>query len=195
MKKLLGNLYAEGETTTNYNDQDEYEQLPAGGYICTITSVRDVTDKEYLYVEFDIAEGEHAGYFKRLCDRANFWGGRVNLSYAGKSMKRGFDLPCKAINASNPGYEFNPHEDGRNNDERTLVGKKIGIVLHEEEYESKDGKVRTTMRAVPWGIYSTDKIASGAFDKRLLDKVPIKKDETPGTEVFLNVPDTETPFN
>lgn len=194
MKKLKGNLYKEGETVTNYNDQDDFEQLPAGAYVCTITSVRDIEDKEYLYVEFDIAEGEHKDFFKRLNERINFWGGRVNLSYSDRNVARSFDKPCKTINANNPGFEFNPHEDGKNSDERTLIGKKIGVVLHEEEYE-KDGKVRTSMATYPWGIILIDKLKAGDFNKKLLDKKPLAPQKSSDDSIFTTVPDSETPFN
>ena len=32
------------------------KRLPAGGYVCKYTDVQDDPKKEYLYMEFDIAE-------------------------------------------------------------------------------------------------------------------------------------------
>ena len=64
------------------------QQLPAGGYVCKITNVEDVPEKEYLYVEFDIAEGEHKGYFKELEERANFWGGMITSPSRKKTLTK-----------------------------------------------------------------------------------------------------------
>ena len=36
----------------------EFNKLPAGGYICQITAVDDEPKKEYLKLEFDIADDE-----------------------------------------------------------------------------------------------------------------------------------------
>lgn len=193
MKTLTGDLYNEGETVTNFSEGDDYEQLPAGAYVCEITSAKDVDDKGYIRIEFDIADGEYKGYFKRLCDRANFWGASVNLSYTAKNDTRSFKLPLKVINACNPGYTFNPY--GGNSDEKTLVGKKVGVVFHEEEYKSKkDGTIRSSMKTFPWGLITLDKVASGEFSAKLLAKVPFTEDVSPA-DTFLNVPDIETPFN
>ena len=38
------------------------EKLPAGGYVATIVNVEDVPSKEYLWIVYDIKEGEHAGH-------------------------------------------------------------------------------------------------------------------------------------
>lgn len=191
MKKLEGNLYRAGETVTNYTEE-EYEQLTPGAYICTITSVKDTPDKEYLQIEYDIAEGEHAGYYQRLSDRAQFWGGRVNESYS-KGNKT-FSKFCKAINITNPGYIFNPYADGSNSDERSLIGRTIGVVLHEREYKSRDGKIKSRMDTYPWGLISKEKALSGEFRSDLLEKVPYVEESSP-EEQFLSIPDTDTPFN
>ena len=55
-------------------------RLPAGGYVCKYTNVEDNSDKNYLYMEFDIAEGEYKGYYKELEERLDFWGGRCYRS-------------------------------------------------------------------------------------------------------------------
>lgn len=168
MQKLKGQLYAEGETTTNYRD-DDYEQLTPGAYVCKFSLVRDEPSKGYLYAEYDIAEGEHEGYYARLADRAGFWGGRIYLSYSDKAL-RIFTRAIKAINNDNPGYEFNPFQDGKNNDERTLVGKQFGIVLHEEEYTKNDGSIGTRLTASATAIVQIEKAKAGTFNQKLLEK-------------------------
>lgn len=192
MEKLKGNLYKPDETPENYAD-DSYEQLDPGAYICKISLVKDesAVDKRFLYIEYDIVEGDHAGYFERLSERAGFWGGRVYLSYKDKAQ-RIFSRAIKAINKANPGYVFDPFEDGKNSDEKTLVGKTFAIVLHEEEYTKNDGSTGTRITGSATSIIDVDKARSGEFNKKLLDKV-IRTNtpaaNTSSTPDFMDAPD------
>lgn len=196
MKKLKGNLYKEGETPTNYTDT-EYERLEPGAYVCKIVQVRDEEDKEYLYVEYDIAEGPNAGYYSRLQDRANFWGGRIYLSYKDKASNL-FGRACKVINNANAPYVFNPFGDGKNADEKTLIGKLFGLVLHEEEYQKNDGSIGSRLNASATGIIDTEKAKTGKFNQKLLDRVPLKNTTSTApanTPDFMDVDSgTENPF-
>lgn len=110
--------------------------LPAGGYVCKITKVEDVVDKEYLYIEYDIAEGQHKDYYKDLEATKGFWGGKCYRSYKEAALPM-FKRFCSAVTKSNTGYIF----DGgsQNADETTLKGKLIGIVFGEEEYVKNNG--------------------------------------------------------
>ena len=186
MKKLKGNLYAPNETVQNYND-GSFEQLPAGVYRCKICLVRDDPEKEYLYVEYDIAEGEHAGYFERLSDRAGFWGGKIFLSYKDKAESL-FKRALKAINATNGSYLFNPFSDGKNADEKTLIGKTFWVVLHEEEYEKSDGTIGSRMTASATAFLNELQAKEGKFNKKLLDKVAARK-STSTSPSSADVPD------
>ena len=56
--KPITNIASVQEASTG-----ESKRLPAGGYICKYTNVEDNEEKQYLYMEFDIAEGEYKGYF------------------------------------------------------------------------------------------------------------------------------------
>lgn len=197
MKKLKGNLYAPNETVQNYND-GSFEQLPAGVYCCKICQVRDDPEKEYLYVEYDIAEGDHAGYFERLSDRAGFWGGKIFLSYKDKAESL-FKRALKAINATNGSYLFNPFSDGKNADEKTLIGKTFWVVLHEEEYEKSDGTTGSRMTASATAFLNESQAKEGKFNKKLLDKVAARKSTATspsGTDVpdFLDSSSVDNPF-
>ena len=44
-------------------DPVELPRLTPGGYVCKITVVVDVPEKEYLKLEYDIAEGAHKGHW------------------------------------------------------------------------------------------------------------------------------------
>lgn len=111
----------------------EFKKLQPGGYICRIVAVEDVPDKEYLKIKYDIAYGDYMDYYKGLYDRFGNWGGVFIKSYKDKALPffKGF---LTAVEESNRNYVFN-------DDERTLVGKLVGLVLGEEEYLKQNGDV------------------------------------------------------
>lgn len=169
------------------------KRLPAGGYICTYTKVEDVADKEYLYMEYDIAEGEYKGYYKELEERLDFWGGKCFRSYKEKALPM-FKRMCSAVTKSNKGFIF---DGNKHADESTLIGKKVGMVLGEEEYEGNDGSIKTRLyvvREIP-----VEDIKAGKFKIPELKKLPGSSGTvTPPDDGFMNIPvdaDEETPFN
>ena len=167
-------------------------RLPAGGYICKYTNVEDNSEKNYLYMEFDIAEGEFKGYYKELEERLDFWGGRCYRSYTEKALPM-FKRMCSAVTKSNKGFIFDGNEHC---DESTLIGKKIGMILGEEEYIGNDGSVKTRLY-VAREVDVAD-IKSGKFKVPALKKLPNSADETKNDDSFMNIPDDadeETPFN
>jgi len=137
---------------------EEYRRLVPGGYVCRITKVEDHPDKSYLYIEFDIAEGEYIGYGASCLERNGFTPLRMYRSYSDKAagMFKGF---IQNIEASNSNYHWEWKE-------QTLVGRLIGIVLGEEEYKKQDGSVGTRFNARDKTV---DAIKNGRF------KVPEKK--------------------
>lgn len=164
----------------------EFEKLPAGGYICKITAVEDLPDKEYLKIEFDIADGKYKGWFADTYQRANFWGGRLVRSYkeTAKGFFKGFTT---AVEQSNAGYKWAW-------DEKSLVGKMIGIVLAMEEYIGNDSTVKERLYVAQ--NRSVDAIKKGDF------KVPelkaLKPEDrprpAPTTSGFTEVTDEQLPF-
>lgn len=141
----------------NVKEAGESARISAGAYICTITAVEDVPDKEYLRVSYDIAEGEFKGYYGEL--RANHpdwaWVGTYVKSYKERALPM-FKRFCSAVSKSNQNFVF----DGGtvNSDEKTLIGKKLGIILQEEEYYRNDGEKGT--RLIVSREFPADQIAS-----------------------------------
>jgi hypothetical protein len=136
------------------NQGGSFERLLAGGYICRITRVEDMPEKEYLKVEFDIAEGKHRQWFAEIYSRAGFWGGHFVRSYKGSAIGffKGF---ITAVENSNAGYTWTWAE-------QSLVGKSIGLVLAYEEYISqKDGSVKERLYVAQ--SRSIDAIKKGDF--------------------------------
>lgn len=160
------------------------KRLPAGAYICKLTKVEDVPKKEYLYVEYEIAKGDFAGYYEALNERLGFWGGRFYKSYKEKALGM-FKRFCTAVSKSNNGYIF----DGETNaDESTLVGKLIGLVLCEEEYMGNDGNVKT--RLYVERELSVDDVANGNFKIKPLKKLPEDEGGTDSAS-FVDVPSSD----
>lgn len=178
---------------TNVQEAGEFARLTAGGYVCRYTNVEDKPDKEYLYMEYDIAEGEFKDYYKQMNENLKFWGGRYFRSYKEKAQPM-FKRMCSAVTKSNPGYLF----DGNTNaDERTLVGKLVGIVLAEEEYIGNDGSVK--IRLYVYAEKSIDDIRNGNYKvpplKKLADGTPTASTTADTSFINTNGIDEEVPFN
>lgn len=179
----------------NVQEAGTYEKLPAGGYVCRYTKVEDVPNKEYLYMEFDIVMGDFKGYYKKLSESMSFWGGRVYRSYKEAALPM-FKRMCSAVAKSNPGFVFDGGK--QNSDERTLVGKYVGLVFGEEEYIGNDGSLKTRL----YVHYECDinDIKAGNFKIPELKK--LKQENTAPTNMDngfvsagINSMDDDVPFN
>jgi hypothetical protein len=146
---------------SNVPDQQEYKRLIPGGYVAIITGATDVPDKEYIKIEYDIAQGEFADHFQKLFDAKGFWAGKFIKSYSEKSLPffKGF---LTAIQNSNPGFTFD-------NNEKKLIGKFVGIVLAEEEYPKNDGGIG--VRLYVDRPRSVEQIKNGEFEVPPLKKL------------------------
>lgn len=172
---------------TNVQEAGDFTRPSAGPYICEITDVEDVEDKDYLKVSYDIAEGDFAGYYKQLREAHPDWPwvGAYVKSYKPAALPM-FKRFCTAISRSNGKFVF----DGNtvNADEKTLIGKKVGLLFQEEEYYSNSGDIRT--RLIVNREFSVDKIAEQKTPE------PKKLAEKPDAG-FVNVPagsNEEVPF-
>lgn len=115
----------------------EFKRLEPNGYICQITHVEDVKEKEYLLIEYDIVYGDMKGYAKDTMERAGFNPCRVIRSY--KDTAAGFFKNfIRCVEESNPNFKFDWNE-------QSLVKKYIGFILGEEEYRNKDGDVKVRL--------------------------------------------------
>lgn len=157
--KPLGKAYADATANTG-----DFQRLPAGGYIAKIQAVKDVDDKSYLLVTFDIAEGEKRGFFANT-DADHEYLHQFIRSYkeTALGMFKGF---LKAVDNSN-GTNFEPQAE-KGFAEQQLVGKVIGILVGYEEYVSNRGDVRERMRV---NTRSAETIRSGNFTVPELKKL------------------------
>lgn len=183
----------------NVQESGNFDRLPAGGYVCKYTSVKDVqmnpqTGKgDYLQMEYDIAYGDHKDYYKNLEASLHFWGGRYVRSYKEKALPM-FKRMCSAVAKSNPGFVF---DGGRQNaDESTLVGKYVGLVLGEEEYIGNDGSKKT--RLYVHSECDINDIKAGRFKIPELKKLKDEGNRRTTDTGFMSVHDNakeEIPFN
>lgn len=124
---------------SNVEEAKPFEQLPAGGYICQILRVKDEPEKEYLTVEFDIADGEHKDYFVDACAGRDFWTGRFIKSYKPKARPF-FKGMLKAVEESNPDFKADSFSD-----EKELIGKRVGLTIGHEKYWNSKGEQKTRL--------------------------------------------------
>lgn len=177
----------------NVKEAGAWEGLKPGGYVCKYVSVTDVADKQYLLMEYDIAEGDKAHYYEDLESAKGFWGGTVYRSYKPAALPM-FKRMCSAVTKSNPGYIF---DGGKQNaDEKTLVNKLIGLVLSEEEYIGNDGNVKTRLKVAY--ECTVDDIRNGNYKVpalKKLDNTPAPTSNVPSG--FVDIPEgspEEVPF-
>ena len=120
--------------------EGSFDRPEPGAYIARVCRVEDNEDKEYLYIEWDFAEGAYQGYNQETYDRAGFWPTALFKSYKQKALPF-FKAFKTCLEVSNRGYRFDETHLER------MEGKLFGIVLGEEEYLKKggDGTVKTRL--------------------------------------------------
>ena len=171
---------------TNVQEAGEFRRPAPGAYICGIYKVEDFAKQEYLKVTYDIIEGEFKGYYEE--QRKNnpdwTWAGAYVKSYKEKALPM-FKRFCTAVSRSNGKYVFDGGKT--NSDEKTLKGKKIGLLLGEEEYEGNDGTIKKRLYVVR--EFSIDKIKDQQVPE--LKKLKVETPAAPATDDngFMNIPE------
>lgn len=172
------------------------ETLPAGGYVCQILSARVESNDwgETLVLAHDVCEGDYSGIFKRDYDNNTNenrkWRGTFRLRLPKDDgteqdgwKKRSLGNFIWAVEDSNPGYTWAW-------DEKTLKGKKIGLIYRNKEWEMSDRHGWTTEAGA---AESVSNIREGKY-RQLKDKpLPVKEVTAP---VFTDEgeDDGELPF-
>ena len=159
-----------------------FERPGAGGYVCIIRHVEDNPEKEFLHLEFDIAEGRWNGYAAETAERAGFWPLRCNRFYGPKGVGF-FKAFIDAVQATNKGYKWTWNE-------QSLVGKGVGIVFREEEYMGRDGQIRKSI--APFEFTTAAKIRAGEFT--VPPPKTINPAAVPAPATFLDDDGGELPF-
>lgn len=178
--------------------------LPAGGYVAKIlgAEVKEYEWGDVLIISFDIAEGEHKGFFAnrwKADENSDFerkWKGTFRLNIPTKksrypdSDKRNFNNAMWAVETSNNGYTWNW-------DESSLKGKMIGVLFRNREWEMNGNTGWTTECC---SVTSVGDIRGGTFytpkDKPLKNK-PETAQKSPAETAMETadiISDDELPF-
>ena len=178
-------------------EMTDRKKLPVGAYICKVQSVKtaDTSFGSQLLVAFDIVEGEYAGFYqadfshnqnsdKRWRGVLRQWIPMDNGTPNDERTKSYFKGFVNAFERSNPGYKWNWLET-------SLVGKTIGILYRNEEWEY-EGK--TGWSARPFRALATDIVRSGDFS--LPKEKPLHGDsyEAPQAAPMAATTDTMTGY-
>lgn len=193
MKKFSG--YDEVKTYT------EKEVLPKGAYILKVLNVEIVTYSwgEVLKLDFDITQGEQAGFYKRNYDTQiqedKKWKGSYRLpipkddgSEKDSWTKSRFKTVMDAFEKSNTGYVWDW-------DENKLKGKLIGGLFNLKEWElnGNTGWWTQCKKLVATNLITEEKYVM-PDDEPLENKEPERKTDSDG---FMNIVDSdeeELPF-
>ena len=188
--KGLGLDYQRAEASTG----SDFVRLPAGGYVCRIISAKDFpngnenSDKPFLEIVYDIAEGEHAGYYSDDWGKENTWAHSTRWYYTKNALGM-FKGNLKAVDESN-GTSFETSAQ-TGIDERRLAGCLVGMIIGEEEYASNDGSTKTRLRVR--GVRTVDVIREGRFKHPELKKLAVEDPIIP-SKPATPVDEDELPF-
>lgn len=183
--KALGKQYSDAEA----RGDGGFERLLAGGYVCRIIAVEDVTAKDYLNIIYDIAEGDYKGFYGDEWGKDHPFAHRFFMSYKESALGM-FKGRLRAIDESN-GTEF-VKEAVSGLKEQQLVGKLVGLVIGYEEYDSDRGEIRE--RTYVKSVLPIDKIRSGDFKVPDLKKLPASSQASTAPEGFEPITDMDLPF-
>lgn len=118
-----------------------FEKLPAGPYVVRVVSARYDSMKNYTEVVYDIAEGEHAGYYSDAWGQTHPFAHRFFMSYKDKALSM-TKWRLNSFTESNPGFDAMAASDADRFD--LFTGRIVGVNIQEEEYEY-NGEVKTRM--------------------------------------------------
>lgn len=186
----------------NWNEVQEFsdrQKLPLGAYVCKVKQVRiqDNSFGDQLCMLFDISEGEYAGYFQKDYNgntaQDKKWRGVLRVwipnddgSEKDEITKRSFKGMVTAFEKSNPGYQWNWNEN-------SLVGKDVGILFRNEEWDY-NGKHGWAVR--PFRAISVDTVREESYtlpkDKPLSATTNVAP--TNPNNGYVEVEDDELPF-
>ena len=121
----------------NWNEINENssKKLPMGGYVAIIRKVEDNQKDQYLYIEYEIAEGTYKGIAVDTYEAWGRWSYNFRVYYTEKSLWR-LKKFISRVEQTNPNFQFDW------NNVQCLVNKGIGLVIGYRGYWGKDGSLK-----------------------------------------------------
>ncbi len=137
-----------GWLETKPEQPGELKRMPAGSYVAALDAMEAVQSKKgttYYRIPFVILEGEFAGTYDDDWGRDNPGLHSINLYVSNPksiAISRG---TLQTITDANPGFDADAAFQG---DQFSMFkGRRVGVVLGEEEYEDrKTGDIKTSIR-------------------------------------------------
>lgn len=170
----------------------DFKRLLPGGYVVKFTNVEDDEAHERAYLVFDIAEGDNAGFYAA----DSFYDGkdyahRIMLSY--KSGALGFlKHKLSIVSASNPGFDA---ESAWNGGKLTVfAGKRVGLVVGDEEYTANTGEVRTRLDWFHSTMVTPDDVHAGKFEIPKTKRLNPDATESASADTSVYQDDSDVPF-
>lgn len=175
----------------------ESQQLPKGKYECIIKQVvvqESKSGNAQFVILFDILTGEHKDFYQKLFDAEKIqnpssakWKGvfKQNMDGKGLSWFKGIITSIERTN------NFTFQWDKENN-EKTLIGKRFGGVFRRRQYEAENGN-----RPIVTELFRIRSVAGLAEaevpeDEMLPDRPvqkPIPATASVAGDGFMNIPD------
>ena len=181
-------------------------KLPKGAYVCKVLGVKatEAVDGRsgFIQIQFDIAEGEYKGFFKKQYDENT----REDKKYKGKATiylpkddgseqdgwtKTAFARWTNAFEESNNGYSWDW-------DEKKWKDKLIGIVFGETGTNINGKDIVYVEAHYPVATSKVAEISPDSIKFKKKKGYGEGSTQAAGNDGFMNVPDTddeEFPFN
>jgi hypothetical protein len=200
MQKFNG--YDEAKKAAQYQGG---EKLPKGAYVADILGVKLETgtngNSDRLHIQFDIAEGEYKGFFKKQYEdntnddkkykgKVALWLPKDDGSEKDQWTKNKFAAWPNALEESNEGYTWDW-------DETKWKGKKIGLVFGETGNVIDGKEVIYTEVRYPVSVQAVREGKAGEARFKSKNGYGEAKAANNGGD-FMNIPDNiaeELPFN
>lgn len=172
---------------------NEFEKLPAGGYVCKIMQAQETISKKgkpMLVLLLDIAQGKYKGYFAKRYELSKKYNpdtakwSRSACSYHVHDTEDDWSRFRAMLNIV---IKCNP-ELNWEWDEQILKNKKVGVIFREREYINNNGQTRTTLE-----VYQLHDIEG-------VEDVPVPEKKTLDPPSYTNSfgsavdPNEEVPF-
>lgn len=139
--------------------EGSFDRLEPGAYVGTITAMTDEESKQYVRMLFDIAEGKRKGFFADDFYKDKPWAHQMILSYRDKALPM-LKGRMETINRCNPGFDAMAAFDANLS---LFVGKRVGLVMREEEYFDKKTETFKMGSARCFRLCSIEDVASGKY--------------------------------
>ena len=180
---------------------DDRKRPKPGAYLCRIIDAHLQNNR--LYLNLDIADGEHKGYFKEVYDgriaRGDdnvFWGLTFGVPVAfddpknGSFFKRLYKRFAFNLELSNINFQFNVN-GGLQVDR--LKGKLIGALIYHVEKQSKD-RIYVNCRVDK--CYSAKEVEDGRCPEGWIEGVDgtKRKPDEPPPDIAVEEEDVDIPF-